>query len=108
MNFRILVCLVVVISVLTPGTARGQAPWPGAGTEHLPPDPTVPYLPGVLPLICPQGEPACLVALETELGGRTNALGCDHDAIFADAYLTITGALIDATGTPAFFDRRDR
>jgi hypothetical protein len=107
-NFRLLVCLVAAISALMPGAARGQVPWPGDATEHLPPDPTVPYLPGVPPLICPQGEPDCLVALETELGERTNALGCDHDAIFADAYLTITRALIDATGSPSLFARPDR
>ena len=39
---------------------------------------------------------------------RTDALGCDHDAVFSDAYLTITKAIGDATGMPGFFDRPDR
>ena len=71
-------------------------------------DQTVPYLPAVPPLICPSGEQACLAALATELSARTEALGCDHTAVFSDAYLAITQALQDATGTPGFFDRPDR
>jgi Family of unknown function (DUF5995) len=90
------------------GSAQAQAPWPGPGTEHLPPDPTVPYLPAPGPVMCPNGEPACLGALASDLRTRTDALGCDHDAVFDDAYLTITEALVDATGAPGFFDRPDR
>lgn len=103
-----IVCLAATIFALTSGAARAQAPWLGPGTEHLPPDPTVPYLPAVPPLICADGAASCFLALESELVQRTDDLGCDHDAVFSDAYLTITRALIDATGTPGFFDRPDR
>jgi hypothetical protein len=108
MRINHLACLVAASVMLGAGSAQAQLPWPGPGTEHLPPDPTVPYLPAVSPLICPSGEPACLAALATELRVRTGALGCDHDAVFSDAYLTITEAIGDATGTPGFFDRPDR
>ena len=101
--------MAVAALLLGVGGARAQVlPWPGAGTEHLPPDPTVPYLPAVPPVICPGGEPACIDELAAELQRRTGALGCSHDAVFSDAYLTITRALVDATGTPGFFDRPDR
>ena len=100
--------LVVATMILGGGSAQAQLSWPGTGTESLPPDPTVPYLPAVAPVICPNGEPACLGALSAELDARTAALGCDHDAVFSDAYLTITKALRDATRTPGFFDRPDR
>jgi Family of unknown function (DUF5995) len=100
--------LVAATLLLGAGSAQAQLPWPGLGTEHLPPDPTVPYLPAVAPLICLDGEPACLTGLASELRSRTDALGCDHAAVFSDAYLTITQAISDATGTPGFFDRPDR
>ncbi len=103
-----LACLAAAIAVLASGTAAAQAPWLGPGTEHLPPDPTVPYVPGLAPLICADGAASCFLALESDLVGRTAALGCDHDAVFSHAYLTITRALIDATGTPGFFARPDR
>jgi hypothetical protein len=67
------------------GSANAQSQWAGAGTECLPPDATVPYLPAVRPVICPDGEPSCLAALATELSARTDALGCDHAAVFNDA-----------------------
>ena len=108
MRIKQLACLVAATVMLGGGSAQAQLPWPGPGTEHLPPDPTVPYLAAVSPLICPDGEPACLTALATELRVRTGALGCDHDAVFSDAYLTITEAIGDATGVPGFFDRPDR
>jgi hypothetical protein len=100
-------CVAVAAVALGAGNAQAQLPWPGLGTEHLPPDPTVPYLPGVDP-VCPGGEPACLDELATALEGRTGALGCSHDAVFSDAYLTITRALGEATSKPGFFDRPDR
>ena len=108
MRIKQLACAVAAAVVLGAGSAQGQLPWPGPGTEHLPPDPTVPYLSAVSPLICPDGEPACLTALATELRVRTAALGCDHDAVFSDAYLTITQAIGDATAMPGFFARPAR
>src|SRR4051812_36547701 len=107
MTITRLACLVAATVMLGAGSARAQLPWPGVGTEHLPPDPTVPYLPAVSPLICPGGEAACLTGLATALRTRTATLGCDHDAVFSDAYLTITQAISDATGMPGFFDRPD-
>jgi hypothetical protein len=49
-----------------------------------------------------------LVDLESDLQQRTAALACDHDAVFTDAYRTITQSLIAATGTTGFFARPDR
>jgi Family of unknown function (DUF5995) len=109
MTFGRVVCVAVVALLLGTADARGQVlPWPGIGTEHLPPDLTVPYLPAVPPVICPAGETACIDELASELERRTGALGCSHDAVFSDAYLTITRALVDATGSSGFFDRPDR
>jgi hypothetical protein len=103
------VCVAVATLAVGAGSARAQLlPWPGTGFEHLPPDPTVPYLPAVPPLLCVGGEPACVTELAATLRSRTDALGCSHDAVFTDAYLTITRALGEATGTPGFFDRPDR
>ena len=108
MTIKRLACLVAATVSLGASSAQAQSDWADTGTNHLPPDRTVPYLPAVPPLICPNGEHACLGALATELGTRTNALGCDHAAVFSDAYLAITQALQDATATPGFFDRPDR
>src|SRR3954471_23462118 len=101
-------CLVVAIVALSTGSARAQVPWPDLGTEQLPPDPTVPYLPAVPPLICLDGDGACLTDLEAQLQTRPDALGCGHDAICSDASLPIPQAIHDATGTPGFFERPDR
>ena len=108
MSITRVVCLTATTVILWIGSAHAQSSWPGLGTEYLAPDPTVPYLPAVPPLICPSGEPDCLTSLATELSARTDALGCDHAAVFSDAYLTITRALSDATGAPGVFDRPDR
>jgi hypothetical protein len=108
MSMKRVACLAAATVILGAGSAQAQAPWPSPESGSLPPDPTVPYLPATAPLICPDGEPACLDALATELRSRTDALGCDHSAIFSDAYVTITEALQDATGTPGFFARPDR
>jgi hypothetical protein len=68
---------------------------------------TVPYFPGV-DTICADGASSCFTDLEAILEQRTSALGCSHDAVFADAYLTITRGLIDAVNSPGFFERPDR
>jgi hypothetical protein len=107
MGLRRVVGVAVAVLLLGTGSAHAQLPWPGPGTEHLPPDPTVPYLPAVPPVICPAGEPSCIEALASELQRRTGALACSHDAVFSDAYVTITRALVEATGAD-FFDRPDR
>jgi hypothetical protein len=108
MTLKRMACLVAAISTLGAGSAHAQSLWPSPAAEHLPPDPSVPYLPAAPPLICPNGEHACLDALASDLRGRTDALGCDHGAVFSDAYLTITEALAGATATTGFFDRPDR
>lgn len=107
MGLRRVVGVAVAVLLLGTGSASAQLPWPGPGTEHLPPDPTVPYLRAVPPVICPTGGPTCIEALAGELQRRTGALGCSHDAVFSDAYVTITQALVEATGG-RFFDRPDR
>jgi hypothetical protein len=101
-------CLAVAAVVLAAGGARAQVPWPGLPTPLLPPDPTVPYLPAVQPVKCIAGKPVCVKRLAAALRRRTNALGCSHDAVFSDAYLTITRAIGAAGATPGFFDRPDR
>src|SRR5689334_17047012 len=102
-------CVAVAAVVLATGSAEGQVlPWPGLPTPILPPDPTVPYLPAVKPVRCISGKPACVRRLATELRRRTNALGCSHDAVFSDAYVTITRAIGAAGAAPGFFDRPDR
>jgi hypothetical protein len=103
MSITGVVCLVAATMVLGVGSAQAQT-----DTGSSPPDPTVPYLPPVAPLICPNGDSACLAGLASNLGARTAALGCDHDAVFSDAYLTITQALQTATGSQGFFARPDR
>src|SRR4051794_9918632 len=77
-------------------------PWPLPGSPPFPPDLTIPYLPAVRP-ICPGGDITCFLQLESILTRKTRQLGCSHDAVFSDAYVTITRALIRATTTPGFF-----
>jgi hypothetical protein len=101
MSITRVACLVAATMVLGAAGAQAQTGYP-------PPDPTVPYLPPVGPVICPNGESACLTELASDIDARTQALGCDHRAVFSDAYLTITQAIHDATGTAGFFDRPDR
>ena len=43
MRSKHLACLVAATVMLGAGSAQAQLPWPGPGTEHLPPDPTVSY-----------------------------------------------------------------
>ena len=74
-----LACLAVAIAVLAPGVARAQVPWPGPGTQHLPPDPTIPYLPGVAGIRCPEGSASCFRALESDL------VGCTGDGLIVRA-----------------------
>jgi hypothetical protein len=102
MRMKRLACLVAMTVILGAESAHAQT------TEHLPPDPTVPYLPAIGPVLCPNGEHACVTGLITQLGARTDALGCDHAAVFSDAYLTITRAIAQASGTPGLFARPDR
>ena len=56
MTIKRLACLVAATMSLGASSAQAQSDWAGTGTDHLPPDPTVPYLPAVSPLICPNGE----------------------------------------------------
>jgi hypothetical protein len=106
---RAVLLLATLLLAVAPAARAGDppVPWPLPGSPPLPPDPTVPYLPAVNPL-CPGGSIACFLQLESILRGKDRTLGCSHDAVFADAYLTITRALIVATSTPGYFDRPDR
>jgi Family of unknown function (DUF5995) len=106
----LLVASVLPLVLVAPVSAQTEPPlpWPAPASPPLPPDLSVPYLPAVEPVICGGGQLSCFQGLEADLRQRREALGCDHDAIFVDAYLTITRGLIDATTTPGFFDRPDR
>jgi hypothetical protein len=104
----LLVAVLVLLMPAAPASAATPVPWPAPGSPPLPPDLTVPYLPAVGPVICRDGELSCFSDLEAELSDRTRVLGCDHDAIFTHAYLTITRALIAVTASGDFFDRPDR
>ena len=76
------------------GTGSAHAQSRGrAGDRASAPRSDRPLLAGGLAVDLLGGAPACLAALATELHARTGALGCDHDAVFSDAYLTITQAL---------------
>lgn len=81
-------------------------PWPAPGSPPLPPDYTVPYLPGINPH-CVDGRFECWTLLEQELIRRTRAVGCHHGAIFSDAYVTITQSLKAAT-VDGVWQRPDR
>lgn len=81
-------------------------PWPAPGSPPLPPDYTVPYLPGINPH-CVDGRFECWTLLEQELIRRTKAVGCHHGAIFSDAYVTITQSLKAAT-VDGVWQRPDR
>lgn len=95
--------LAIGLTLLLVGTGAPLAaapPWPPA-------DPTVPYLPPVDPVVCGDGDRACFTELERTLGDRSEALDCDHDAVFNHAYLIITRALLGATDA-GVFDRPTR
>lgn len=103
-KFRVLVCATLA-SLLLPVAQAGAdpLPWPLPGSPPLPPDYTVPYLPAVNP-VCVEGKLSCVLQLETTLQQKVAALGCDHDAVFADAYLTITRGYIESATDPDYFD----
>jgi hypothetical protein len=96
--------LVVVLSVFSFAAAPMAAtaddtlplPWPLPGSPPLPPDYTVPYLPGVN-TICADGHFGCWNDLLVLLRQKRASLGCDHEAIAADAYVTITEGLKQRT-----------
>jgi hypothetical protein len=81
-------------------------PWPAPGSPPLPPDYTVPYLPAVNP-VCPSGQMGCFYQLDQILRQQRQAVGCSHDAMFADAYVTVTDNLIGAVHN-GVFQRPDR
>ena len=96
MRFKQLACLVAATVMLGAGSARAQLPWPGVGTEHLPPDPTeAAHQKIVAELIDPALHPSSLripteVTLEDELHHRrqdiedaTDAEDDQHDREYA-------------------------
>lgn len=108
MRRSVLLLVTSLVLLVPPAHAQAPLPWPAPASPPLPPDLTVPYQPPIRPVICEAGELSCFHELEAELVRRTDALGCDHDAVFTDAYLTVTRGLIVATTTPGFFQRPDR
>jgi hypothetical protein len=107
----VLMAVIAAILGLVAPTAAQAAVLPvppiPAVTPLLPPNLSVPYLPGV-GTVCPGGEISCFTSLEQTLATRTAALGCEHEAIFSVTYQAITGALIGAVNTPGYFDRPSR
>jgi hypothetical protein len=86
---------------LVPGTAFGVL---DPVIEVLPPFP-VPHTPYVGEL-CPDGADACIDEVITEMQTRLDGLAaaCDHDAVFALAYLRVTENVRDAVRTGHFRD----
>ncbi|WP_034271663.1 DUF5995 family protein [Haloechinothrix halophila] len=107
---RIALCAMVASLVLPMAQAGADepVPWLLPGSPPLPPDYTVPYLPAVEPVSCVEGTLSCVRQLETILQQHTAALGCDHDAVFADAYLTITRGYLESATDPDYFDDLER
>jgi hypothetical protein len=111
-SVRITLALVFIVSscALAPAAARADdplpLPWPAPDSPPLPPDYTVPFLPGVN-TICARGQFGCWDDLLTLLKQKRTVLGCDHEAIAADAYVTITEGLKQRTHD-GFWDRPDR
>ncbi|GAA5127260.1 DUF5995 family protein [Haloechinothrix salitolerans] len=108
-KFRIAVSVALVSLFLSTAQASADPPvqWPLPGSPPLPPDYTVPYLPAVDP-VCVEGRLSCVKHLETVLRHHTATLGCDHDAVFADAYLTITRGYLESATDPEYFDDLER
>ena len=88
---------------LVPGTAFGVL---DPVIEVLPPFP-VPHTP-YAGEICPTGEDACIDEVITEMQTRLDGLAaaCDHDAVFALAYLRVTENVRDAVRSGYFHDRK--
>ncbi|MPY98207.1 MAG: hypothetical protein GEU97_09450 [Actinophytocola sp.] len=95
-----------IASLLLP-LAHASAEEPVPRLLPLPPDYTVPYQPAIDP-VCVEGKLACVKQLETILQQKTAALGCDHHAVFADAYLTITRGYLESATDPDYFDKLER
>jgi Family of unknown function (DUF5995) len=52
---------------------------------------------------CPGGDPKCVQQVEAALTREVTDLRCDHNAVFARAYLLITRDVAVASQTPGFF-----
>ena len=52
---------------------------------------------------CPGGEPQCVEQVAAALRRHVTELRCNHNALFARAYLLITLAVANASTTPGFF-----
>jgi hypothetical protein len=103
MNGR-LVCVLVVVAIAAvmavPARALAQedpAPWtsllPAAVAGQLPDEAAE----------CPGGEQRCVEQVAAALRRHVIELECDHNAVFARAYLLITRAVANASATPGFF-----
>lgn len=103
---RVLALVVAIAATLfaLPASAAEPLPWVLAGSPPLPPDYTVSYLGPVGHVLCRGGGLDCVRELERTLTQHTAELGCDHDAVFADAYLTITRGYLESATDPHYFD----
>ena len=100
----------------TPAAAEDEIP-PSILDELISPKPIDPVI-GLLPAlpvkhvpyagdVCPDGAPSCIENTIAEMQRRldTLAASCDHDAVFALAYLRVTENVRDAVESGVFDDR---
>ena len=114
------VAAVASLLPLAPGALAAPAPAPDPGqalARLLSPsieDPVIALL-AALPTpyrpytgsICPTGDPQCIVDVIAQMKDRLAplAVSCDHDAVFALAYLRVTENVKDAADHGYFSDR---
>ena len=109
---RLALAALTLVAVATAGTLT-----PAAADGIVSPEPLDPVI-GVLPprpvpytpytgSICPDGAPTCIDATIAEMQRRldTLAAACDHDAVFALAYLRVTEDVRTAVASGWFQDR---
>jgi hypothetical protein len=108
--------LLALASLTTPAAADDGIP-PSILDELISPKPLDPVI-GLLPAlpvkhvpyagdVCPDGSPSCIDTTIAEMQQRldTLAASCDHDAVFALAYLRVTENVRDAVASGVFDDR---
>jgi hypothetical protein len=96
-----LAALLLALVVCGPAPARADLTDPAPWTSLLPAAPV-----GQGPdqaAECPGGEPTCVHQVEAALSREVTDLRCDHNAVFARAYLLITRDVAAASQTPGFF-----
>jgi Family of unknown function (DUF5995) len=97
----------LTLAALVLGLLCGRAPGVAQATDPAPWTSLLPAAPvGRGPdeaAECPGGQPQCVLDVEAALSRQVTELGCDHNAVFARAYLLITRDVAAASQTPGFF-----